>query len=255
MGAFDDIKPAPRRVMTLIFLIDTSGSMEGERIGQLNDAVENVIPEIAYISANNADAEIKIAVLEFSSDVQWMYPEPISAEDFTWQNLEAGGLTSMGEAFKELNKQLSQSHGFMKEASGSFAPVIFLFSDGEPTDDYKHALEKLKTNNWYKAAIKAALAIGDDANKDVLTEFTGNKGEAVFTVHNREQLARLIRFVSVTSSQVASSHSSVGKETPATKQEEFIEQLKEAQETSDTFEGVDIGDGVENKGTDDWGSF
>lgn len=254
MGAFDDIKPVPRRVMTLIFLVDTSGSMEGEKIGQVNDAVENVIPEVAEISANNADAEIKVAVLEFSTDVQWMYPDPITAEDFTWQNLETGGLTSMGEAFKELNKQLSQSHGFMKEASGSFAPVIFLFSDGEPTDDYKHALEKLKTNNWYKAAIKAALAIGDDGNKEILKEFTGNK-EAVFTVHNREQLAKLIRFVSVTASQVASSHSSVGKETPATKQEEFVEQLKEAQETSDTFEGVDIGDATENQGTDDWGTF
>lgn len=254
MGAFDDIKAVPRRVMTLIFLVDTSGSMEGEKIGQLNDAVENTVPEVAEISANNADGEIKIAVMEFSSDIQWMYPEPISAEDFTWQNLEAAGLTSLGEAFRELNKQLSQTTGFMKQASGSYAPVLILMSDGEPTDDYRHALEKLKTNNWYRAAVKIALAIGDDANKDVLAEFTGTK-EAVLTVHTREQLAKIIRFVSVTASQVASSHSSVGKETPATKQEEFVEQLKEAQETSDTFDGVDIGDGTENQGTDDWGSF
>lgn len=254
MGVFDDIKAVPRRVMTLIFLVDTSGSMEGEKIGQLNFAVENTVPEVAEISANNADGEIKIAVMEFSTDIQWMYPEPISAEDFTWQNLEAVGLTSLGEAFRELNKQLSQTTGFMKEASGSYAPVIILMSDGEPTDDYRHALEKLKTNNWYKAAVKIALAIGDDANKDVLTEFTGTK-EAVLTVHTREQLAKIIRFVSVTASQVASSHSSVGKETPATKQEEFVEQLKEAQETSDTFDGVDIGDATENQGTDDWGTF
>lgn len=254
MGAFDDIKAAPRRVMTLIFLVDTSGSMEGEKIGQLNDAIENTLPEVGEISANNADGEIKIAVLDFSTDVNWLYPEPISAEQFTWQNLEAGGLTSMGEAFKELNKQLSQTTGFMKEASGSFAPVIILVSDGEPTDDYKHALEKLKTNNWYKAAVKVALSIGDDGNKDILAEFTGNK-EAVFTVHNRNQLVKIIRFVSVTASQVASSHASVGKETPATKQDEFVEQLKEAQENSDDFDGVDIGDGTSNQGTDDWGTF
>ncbi len=149
--------------MTLIFLVDTSGSMEGEKMGQVNDTIENILPEIGEISSTNADAEIKIAVLEFSSGIEWMYPEPISAEDFTWQNLEAGGLTSMGEAFKELNTKLSQTTGFMKEAAGSFAPAIIMLSDGEPTQEYKHALEKLKANNWFKAAIKVAISIGDDA--------------------------------------------------------------------------------------------
>ncbi|WP_288056906.1 vWA domain-containing protein [Xylanibacter rodentium] len=254
MSSFDKVEAAPRRVMTLIFLVDTSGSMEGERIGQVNDAIENIIPEINDISSSNADAEIKIAVLEFSSGIEWMYPEPISTEDFTWQNLEAAGLTSMGEAFKELNTKLSRTTGFMKEAAGSFAPAIIMLSDGEPTDDYKHALEKLKANNWFKAGIKVAIAIGDDANKDILADFTGNK-ESVLTVHNREQLKKIIRFVSVTASQVASSHSSVGKEAPATKQEEFVDKMNDADNTSDTFDGVDIGDETTNAGTDDWGTF
>ena len=255
MSEFDKIEAAPRRVMTLIFLIDTSGSMEGVKIGQVNDAIENTLPQIQDISAQNADAEIKIAVLEFSSGVEWMYPEPISSEDFTWQNLEAGGLTSLGEAFKELNTKLSHTTGFMKQASGSFAPAIILLTDGEATDNYKHGLDKLKANNWFKASIKVAIAIGDeDTNTSVLTEFTGNK-EAVFTVHNREKLAEMIRFVSVTASQVASSHSSVGKDAPATKQEEFVDQVRDTEKTSDTFDGVDIGDETTNAGTDDWGTF
>lgn len=254
MSSFDNIEAAPRRVMTLIFLVDTSGSMEGEKMGQVNDAIENTLPEIADISEKNADAEIKIAVLEFSSGIQWMYPEPISSEDFTWQNLEAGGLTSMGEALKELNTKLSQTTGFMKQAAGSFAPAIIMLSDGEPTDDYKHALEKLKANNWFKAGIKVAIAVGDDANKDILADFTGNK-EAVLTVHTREQLSKIIRFVSVTASQVASSHASVGKDAPATKQEEFVDQVQDTDKTSDTFDGVDIGDETTNAGTDDWGTF
>ena len=240
--------------MTLIFLVDTSGSMEGEKMGQVNDTIENILPEIGEISSTNADAEIKIAVLEFSSGIEWMYPEPISAEDFTWQNLEAGGLTRMDEAFKVLNTNLSQTTGFMKEAAGSFAPAIIMLSDGEPTQEYKHALEKLKANNWFKAAIKVAISIGDDGNKDILVDFTGTK-EAVYTVHNREQLKKIIRFVSVTASQVASSHSSVGKEAPTTKQEEFVDKMNDADNTSDTFDGVDIGDETTNAGTDDWGTF
>ena len=66
---------------------------------------------------------------------------------------------------------------------------FFLLSDGEPTDNYKHGLEKLKQNNWFKKAIKVAVAIGEDANKAVLAEFTGNK-EAVLTVHTPEALTK-----------------------------------------------------------------
>ncbi len=98
----------------------------------------------------------------------------------------------------------------MSDATGSFAPVIFLMSDGEPTDDYRHGLEKLKQNNWFKKALKVAIAIGEDANEDVLAEFTGTT-EAVITVHNPEALKRWIKFVSVRSSEVASNSSNTGE--------------------------------------------
>jgi uncharacterized protein YegL len=116
----------------------------------------------------------------------------------------------------------------MGDVAGSFAPAIFLLSDGEPTDDYKKPLEDLKNNNWFKKAIKAAVAIGDDANKDVLKEFTGAM-ESVLIVHSPEALRKMIRFVSVTASQIGSKSSSVGKagvDEAASKQEEFIKQVQ-----------------------------
>lgn len=253
MGKFDEIDAPPRRVMTLFILVDTSGSMEGERIGSLNAVMPEIIPYLSDISATNADAQIKVAVLEFNSGCAWQFPRPINAEEFQWRDLEAGGLTQMGEAFTELNQQLSVSHGFMNEASGSFAPAFVLLSDGEPTDDYKRGLDKLKGNGWFKAGIRVAVAIGEDANRDILAEFTGNK-EAVLTVHKKEQLKKIIHFVSVTPSQIASSHSSVGTDAPLSKQEEFIDTLKDLKETTDTFDGVDVGaDDTTNSGTDDWG--
>ncbi len=254
MSAFDEeVGAVPRRTMVLFFLVDTSGSMDGEKIGSLNVAIQEVIPYINEISADNADAQIKIAALEFSSGTEWMYPQPIEAESFQWRDLQAGGLTSLGEACVELNNKLSASQGFMNEAAGSFAPAIILLSDGEPTDDYKRGIEKLKNNNWFKAAIKVAIAIGDDANQGILAEFTGNK-EAVLTVHNKEQLKQIIRFVSVTASQVASSHASVGQDAPETKQAELQEKLTDAVETDASFQGVDQGTDVAT-GTDDWGDW
>lgn len=251
MSAFDVVDEVPRKVLTLFYLVDTSGSMAGAKIASLNTAIQETMPIIDEISEQNADAKIKVAVLEFSSGCDWMYPSPQEVKDFQWRDLEASGLTSLGEAYEELNRQLSHTHGFMQEATGAFAPAIILMSDGAPTDDAARGLEKLKSNNWFKAAIKVAIAIGDDANKSVLEEFAGNS-EAVLTVHNIDQLKKIIRYVSVTASKVASKSASVGKDAPETKNEENIQNLQEAIQNDPTLSGVDTGNSTANAGTDDW---
>jgi len=224
MGLLDDVVSVPRRTMTLFFLIDTSGSMFGNKIGAVNDAVVNVLPMLDEISASNPDAEIKVAALEFSSGTRWLYDEPKLASDFVWQDVQANGLTSLGAACEELCKKLSRSGGYMQAAHGSFAPAIILLSDGGPTDNFEAGLNKLKGNNWFKSAIKIAIAIGDDADKEVLTKFTGTN-EAVFTVHNIDALKQVIRIVAVTSSQIGSQSSAAGD---MTKQEQVIQQVQDA---------------------------
>ncbi len=227
---YDGAVEVARRTMTLFFVVDTSGSMEGSKMGTLNAAVEEVIPEICRISGENADAAIKIAVLEFSTDARWITPAPMDAADFTWSFLNAGGLTDLGQACRELDEKLSRK-AFMQDVAGSFAPAIFLLSDGEPTDDYRPQLEKLWTNNWFRKAIKVAVAIGDDANRDVLQEFTGSS-EAVLTVHTPQALAKMIRFVSVTASQIGSKSTGVGKggvDEAANKQDEMLQKLTAVQ--------------------------
>jgi uncharacterized protein YegL len=203
MSLHEAVEAIPRKTMVLFFLVDTSGSMGGSKIGALNAAIEEVIPELRDISASNADARIKVAALEFSDGSRWINPEPMEAENFQWVYLDACGSTNLGAAMRELNDKLS-TKAFMREATGSFAPALFLLSDGEPTDDFDGGLEELKKNNWFKQAIKVAVAIGDDANQDTLAKFTGSK-ESVLEVHNAKMLKKMIRFVSVRASQVASS--------------------------------------------------
>lgn len=196
-----------RRTMVLFFLVDTSGSMYGEKIGALNDAIRETVPDLKDLSDSNPDAAIKIAVLQFDSDVRWLYPQPIESGDFRWNDLEVGGLTSLGAALRELDSKLSKKQ-FLQEAAGSYAPVIILLSDGGPTDDFENALNQIKQNNWFKHAIKVAIAIGNDADKNVLVQFTG-RTELVVEVHNKSSLKTIIKCVSVTSSQVNSKSSSV----------------------------------------------
>ena len=44
MSLLGEVESVPRRTMTLFFVIDTSGSMAGNKIGAVNDAVVNVLP-------------------------------------------------------------------------------------------------------------------------------------------------------------------------------------------------------------------
>ena len=216
----------PRRTMVLFFVIDTSGSMHGDKIGSVNSAIDEVIPDIKELSDQNADAQIKIAVLTFSSGATWITQSgPIELDQFRWNYLDAEGVTDLGEACKALDEKLS-TKAFMQEATGSFAPAIILFSDGEPTDDWQSGLAKLRQNNWFNAGIKVAIAIGDDANKDVLKEFTGTR-EAILEVHNKVILKKMIKFVSIRASQVASKSSNIGSASDEQKQQELNESLQE----------------------------
>ena len=250
----------PRRVMHLIFLVDTSGSMRGAKIASLNTAVREALNDVGEISKNNSDAQIKIAVLEFASDIQWMYPQPQDSETFQWQDLQADGVTSLGAAYNELNDKLSRSHGFMAEPTGSRAPAIILLTDGQPTDEYRHALDKLNGNRWFKSGVKVAIAIGDDeTNVDTLAEFTGNK-EAVITVHNVDQLKKIIHTVSVTSSMVASQSASVGASSndstaSADLNKQVTDNITNTIASDQTLNGVDQGDSKANSGTDDWSNW
>ena len=55
----------------------------------------------------------------------------------------------------------------------SFAPVIFLLSDGSPNDDWKKGLDTLKQNKWFQHGLKIALGIGSKVNMDVLRALPG----------------------------------------------------------------------------------
>jgi uncharacterized protein YegL len=230
--ALTDRIEIPRRTMALFFVIDTSGSMDGSKIGAVNTSIEEVIPAIKEVSNDNADAQIKIAALEFSSGARWITANgPVECDQFRWNYLDAAGVTDFGAACRALNEKLS-TKAFMQEATGSFAPAIFLLSDGEPTDEWQSALQTLRQNNWFKAAVKVAVAIGDDANKDVLKEFTGSM-EAVLEVHNAAMLKKMIKFVSVRASQVASKSANIGDSGDGgdeQKQQELNANLQEFQE-------------------------
>ena len=235
MSLTDKIKK-PRRTMVLFFVIDTSSSMNGSKIGSVNTAIQEVIPAVKEVANQNTQAEVKIAALEFSSGARWITENgPIEAGQFNWNFLNAEvPSTDLGAACKELDSKLS-SKAFLKEATGSFAPAIFILSDGMPNDEWERPLAELWENNWFKVAVKVAVAIGDDADKDVLEKFTG-KAERVIEVHNAKVLKQMIKFVSINATKFGTKGGKVDGSTADAdtgeeqKQEEFDSIIQEYQE-------------------------
>ena len=127
-----------------------------------------------------------------------MYKRQVPVEDYGWEDMDANGLTELGKAFDLLAAQLS----IPPMPERALPPVIVLLSDGQPTDDYKKSMEKLKKLPWFRKAVKIAISIGQDADDEVLIEFTGNK-ELVLQANNATALAKMIKWASTTASMVS----------------------------------------------------
>ncbi|MBR0381746.1 MAG: VWA domain-containing protein [Eubacterium sp.] len=225
--AFDplDTMPPAKKSMVLFFLVDTSSSMEGSKLESLNSVMSDILPEL--IGVGEAGTDVKIAVMSFSSGFEWITPEPVRIEEYqTWTPLQADGVTDLGEACEELASKLSR-HSFLKAPSLSFAPVIFLITDGYPTDNYRKGIEQLKKNRWFRYGLKVALAIGSSVDLDVLKEFTDDD-ELVLQAFGADMLKKLVREIAVTSSKIGSS-SMVLTDTSRERTEEEVAGTKKAQ--------------------------
>lgn len=195
-------KSKANKILPIIYVLDASGSMEGARIAAVNSAMHETVEVLKEVAAENSNAELKIGVLQFSSGAKWITEKGlIFIDDYYWNDLIAGGLTDFGCALDELYNKLSREV-FLSDEAGYFKPVIIFMSDGEPTDDYRSALERVnRTNKWYKVSTKIAIGVGDDADTDVLKEIAGNS-EAVIKVTDLETLKKLIRAVSVRATEI-----------------------------------------------------
>ena len=200
-----------RQELNLIFVIDNSGSMEGEKIGAVNNAIRDVMSIMPEIQEDTCDALIKVSALVFSDNAKWTYNEPQTVENFKWKDLSIDGGTDLSKAYDELAKFLRKKEkGGQMPDLGGVAPIIILMTDGMPTSyDWEEHLKDLKKKGWFKVALKYALAIGIDTDEamDVLTKFTGNP-ETVLKVYTAEALRKVIKVIAITASKIKSNSSS-----------------------------------------------
>lgn len=222
-----------KQELNLVFVIDNSGSMEGEKIGAVNNAIRDVISIMPEIQEDTSDAEIKISAMTFSDDCKWVYSEPKTVEEFKWKDIRTDGGTDYSKAYDELAKFLcKKENGGKMPDIGGVAPIIILMSDGMPTShDWKKHLEELKKKGWFKVALKYALAIQIDTKEamDVLSQFTGNP-ETVLKVYTAEALRKVIKVIAITASKVKSGSSQMNGDRIVSKEEEARQEINKGLE-------------------------
>lgn len=228
------VEPNSRRLKPIIFMIDTSASMAGDRIAAVNAGAQEFLDDFREIIQfrKKGEIQVKIAALRFSSDVKWMYNQLIEAESFQWKDLTAYGLTNFGAACEELNSKLS---GRITDPTSTCAPTIILISDGSPTDQWIPALEKLKGNIWFKEACKIAIAVGQGADENFLGDFIGDL-DSVIRVYNGKQLEKIIYAACAM----------------AVRGINMIQPLIDYIQDDPSLIGVDMGISTENAWKDDW---
>ena len=179
------------RILNFYWVADVSGSMEGEKIQQLNYAIRQVLPDMKKEADQNPNATVMVRSLKFSTGASWVEPTATDVHNFSWTDLSAAGVTDMGTALKMLATEFASFKTDIK----ALPPVIVMLTDGQPIDDYKAGITELLATPWGKKSIRVGIAIGKDADVTVLEEFTGNS-ELVLRANNPEQLVKFIKWAS-----------------------------------------------------------
>ena len=200
------------RPLHFIWLCDCSGSMSiNGKIEVLNRAIRESLPEMKRVADENPNANVLVRAVKFSDGAQWHVPTETPVNSFNWTDLTAGGLTDMGKALLLVAEQLKMP----PMTDRALPPVLVLISDGQPTDDFGSGLRALMNEPWGKRAVRIAIAVGQDADKDTLQKFIDHPELRPLEANNAETLVRYIKWASTAVLKAASSPASqIG--TPAT---------------------------------------
>jgi uncharacterized protein YegL len=122
--------PEPR--CPVVLLLDTSGSMSGERIDELNAGLATF--KQAVQQDRKASLRVEVTIITFDSYVKTVQ-DFITIDNFYPPKLIASGSTSMGQGIESaLNQLESRKETYNIHGIPCYKPRIILITDGGPSD-------------------------------------------------------------------------------------------------------------------------
>ncbi len=160
--------PAPR--CPVILLLDTSSSMYGEPINELNRALKQFIKETAEDEA--AGRSVELEVINFDSKAHVAMPfTPVCDVEREPADLVAKGMTSMGAALELANRHLSERRKLYSNMGiSSYRPWVILMTDGAPNDDWWTPAQKMRQLGEFGKIQYIGIEIGNNADHHTLCQ-------------------------------------------------------------------------------------
>lgn len=200
------------RRLPVYFLMDISDSMVGEPL----QAVQNGLAAVAATLRSDPYAleTVHISVIAFAGKARELVP----LTDICLFNppvLPVGGGTSLGDGLELLMRSIDKDvRQTTADKKGDWKPVIFLFTDGAPTDDPSAAIEKWN-KRYRKNVTLTAITFDDNADVAALERITDN----VLTLKDitAESFKEFFRWISASLkvSSIAAADGREGRELPA----------------------------------------
>ena len=193
------------RRLPVYLVLDCSGSMSGEPIQQVKNGVQMLVSALRQDPQALETAYLSVITFDSSSH------EAVPLTDlpsFQPPNIAATGTTAMGEA---LSLVADCARRDVKKASATqkadWRPMVFLMTDGGPTDDFQKGLARFKQEKW-GAVVACAV---DSADVSVLQQIAG---EAVVRLDTSDSnaLAAFFKWVTASISTSSKSIQATGKE-------------------------------------------
>jgi uncharacterized protein YegL len=157
------------RRLPVYFLIDVSESMVGEQINSVENGISHVIQELR--KDPYALETVFISIIVFAGKSRTIMPLT-DIITFYPPKLSIGSGTNLGDGLGQLMFEIRKNHvPSSSEKKGDWKPIVFLFSDGAPTDNPTAAINEWRQNFSTKCSL-IAISLGDAESVNRLKELT-----------------------------------------------------------------------------------
>jgi uncharacterized protein YegL len=195
--------PEPR--VPCVLIVDTSTSMHGPRIDELNKGLQTYKDEL--MADPLAAKRVEVAIVTFGGTVTRLV-DFVTAADFNPPTLQVIGGTPMGEAIRvALDMIEERKNSYREHGIAYYRPWAFLITDGEPNDHWKPMVSRVHAGEQQKQFCFFAVGV-EGAKMEVLDELCVRKPLWLLGMKFRELFSWL------SNSQQAVSRSSPGEEVP-----------------------------------------